>query len=138
MRNSRRSIKNAKMGGLMAGNSPYASPYGSATTAGATGKKGWLSGLFGKKTTGASSTLSSYGGLSSPYATSGSSYGQWDCEVVQLEHLPMDLHLVVDLEPGRLVVMELEAAVLDQILEALVRSAALALWEVQQWALVLL
>jgi hypothetical protein len=63
---------------------------------------------------------------------------QWDCEVVQLEHLPMDLHLVVDLEPGRLVVMELEAAVLDQILEALVRSAALALWEVQQWALVLL
>ncbi|KAL7446316.1 hypothetical protein ACHAXM_010396 [Skeletonema potamos] len=75
MRNSRRSIKNAKMGGLMAGNSPYASPYGSATTAGATGKKGWLSGLFGKKTTGASSTLSSYGGLSSPYATSGSSYG---------------------------------------------------------------
>jgi len=57
----------------MAGNSPYASPYGSATTT--TSKKNWLKGLFGKKTTSASA-FSSYGGLSSsPYGASGSSYG---------------------------------------------------------------
>ena len=61
----------------MAGYSPYASPYGSATAATTTlEKKGWFSGLWGKKKNGASAaTLSSYGGLSSPYGSSGSPYG---------------------------------------------------------------
>ena len=40
---------------------------------------------------------------------------QWDCEVVhQLEHLRMDLHLVVDLAAEQLVAMELQA-VLGQV-----------------------
>lgn len=84
MRQSRKSIKNAKMGGLMSGNSIYSSPYGTPSTATSsygttnTGKKGWLSGLFGKKKAGAAAAttgFSSYGGLSSPYgSTAGSSY----------------------------------------------------------------
>lgn len=83
MRQSQKSIKNAKMGGLMSGNSIYSSPYGTSSSTSTssygttnTGKKGWLSGLFGKKKAGATATgFSSYGGLSSPYgSTAGSSY----------------------------------------------------------------